>query len=227
MGAPPLKRRSKRDRSVGVHPSKMKFTPINYILRDSWRKRSRTILSIAGLAALSFLFVLFSSMQEGLSEYSPDEDEESSIEEKTDLLLVKEVMDNWIYLISILCWTLMVLVVANTSGITVIERKHELATLRAIGLSGTQVSLLVIGGMAIVVYSGIISGMLLGIAFIPLLDGANLVLWEGGIGFPFAFNINTVLITLGLGTVSGIIGMIPPLIMINRSTPAEVLRDAG
>ena len=111
--------------------------------------------------------------------------------------------------------------------ITVIERKHELATLRALGLSGFQVSFLVIGGMALIVYTGIISGMLLGIAFIPILDGANIVLWEEGIGFPFAFNFRTVLITLGLGTVSGIIGLIPPLVMVNRSAPAEVLRDAG
>ncbi|MGA1821648.1 MAG: ABC transporter permease [Thermoplasmatota archaeon] len=205
----------------------MKFTPIDYILRDSWRKRSRTILSIAGLAVLSFLFVLFASMQEGLSDYDPDEDEEHTLQEKEDLLLIKDVMNKWIYLISILCWTLMVLVVANTSGITVIERKHELATLRAIGLSGIQVSLLVIGGMAVVVYSGIISGMLLGIAFIPILDGANLVLWEAGTAFPFSFNVNTILITLGIGTVSGIIGLIPPLVMVNRSAPAEVLRDAG
>ena len=52
MGVPPIDKKSTVKRSAGVRPSTMKFTPVNYVLRDSWRKRSRTILSIAGLAAL-------------------------------------------------------------------------------------------------------------------------------------------------------------------------------
>ena len=214
-------RASKKRRERGK-----RLNPVNYILRDTWRNKSRTSLSIAGLAALSFLFVLFSSMQSGLEEYSSD-DEGLPTEEENDLVLVKDVLDNWIYLVTVLCWALMVLVVANTSGITVVERKGELATLRALGINSFQVSLLVTGATAIIVFSGIAIGTVIGLASIPILDGASLDLLGGGVGFPFSFDIRTVLITLIIGTVSGVLGMIPPLIMINRSQPAEVLRDVG
>ena len=202
-----------------------RLNPVTYILKETWRNKSRTSLSIAGLAALSFLFVIFSSMQAGLEEYASG-DTGIPTQEDNDLILVKEVMDNWIYLITILCWTLMVLVVTNTSGINEKKRKGELATLRALGLSSFQVSSLIIGGMALIIYGGIAAGTILGIVCIPILDGVSLDLMGGGLAFPFSFDPNTILVTLLIGTVSGVVGMIPPVIIINRSRPAEVLRDA-
>lgn len=202
------------------------FGPVGYMTRDIWRNRSRTILAMAGIASLTLLFVLFTSMDRGLEEFFEDESAGVPSEEEKDLFEVKEVMDNWTYLITIICGILMVLVVANTSIITVVERKYELASLRALGISSFQVSMLVIGSMLVIVAGGLISGLALGLLFIPLLDSANLSILGQGIGLPFEMDLTTVLYVIGLGSLSSLIGLSPPIMMINRQSPLEVLRNA-
>lgn len=203
---------------------RIRFGPVSYILKDVWRNRSRTMMSLSSIAALSLLFVVFMSMDAGFQNFFEDDVGEPTEEEK-ELFQVKEVMENWVYLISGLCMVLMVLVVANTGIITVIERKQELATLRAMGIPMHYVSLIVAGSMAIILYSGLIIGTLLGLACIPLLDRVNVSLFSDGIGFPFAFDQNTLLLITAIGTLAGIIGSALPLSMMTRSSPLEVLRD--
>jgi hypothetical protein len=210
-----------------ANPVPKKLTPAGYILRDTWRNRSRTLMSMAGIAALSLLFVIFSSMESGLDDYFEEDDTGVPPEERQELFQVKEVMDDWVYLITLLCWVLMVLVVANTSIITVVERKFELASLRALGISSFQVSLLISGSMGIIVMGGVMAGLILGAISVPLLNGANLALLGGGIDLPLTLDPLTILYTLLLGLISGVVGLVPPLSMISRSSPLEVLRNAG
>jgi predicted lysophospholipase L1 biosynthesis ABC-type transport system permease subunit len=204
-----------------------KLTPFSYIMKDTWRNRSRTLMSISGICALSLLFVLFSSMDRGLEEYFEDEGAGVPSEERKELFKVKQVMDDWVYLITLLCWVLMVLVVANTSIITVVERKHELASLRALGISSFQVSSLVAASMAIIVLGGCAAGLVLGGLSVLLLDNTNLSILGGDIRLPLYFDPLLILYTVLLGAVSGFVGLVPPLTMISRSSPLEVLRDAG
>jgi len=210
-----------------VNPVPGRLTPTGYILRDTWRNRSRTLMSMAGIAALSLLFVVFSSMETGLEEYFSEDDTGVPTEERQELFQVKEVMDDWVYLITLLCWVLMVLVVANTSIITVVERRFELASLRALGISSFQVSLLISGSMGIIVIGGVLAGLVIGAVSVPLLNGANLAIQGDGIDIPLTLHPLTILYTLLLGLVSGVIGLVPPISMISRSSPLEVLRNAG
>ena len=200
------------------------MNPLLYILKDSWRKRSRTIFSMAGIASLSFLFILFTSMDRGLEEYFEDDIGEPTEEAKA-LHKLYTVLDKWVFLISALCWTLMVLVIANTSIIMVVERRVELATLRALGIKSIQVSLLVAGTMGIILYSGLIAGTALGALSVPLLDSVEFAFWGSGVGFPLSLDTNTLLLTFSIGTLAGLVGLIPPVVIINRLKPAEVLRD--
>jgi ABC-type lipoprotein release transport system permease subunit len=203
-----------------------RLTPLNYILRETWRKRSRTLMSVAGIASLTLLFILFSSMDAGLDEYFENETEGAPSEESKELYEVKQVMDDWVYLITVLCLALMFLVIANTAIITVVERRFELASLRALGISSLQVSYLVIGSMTIIITAGLIAGLLFGSAIVPLLDYANLSL-GGNVDLPLVLDpISFVTIAL-LGLLSGGLGLIAPLMMIIRSSPLEVLRNAG
>ncbi len=202
----------------------VRFGPITYISRDVWRNRSRTIMSLSSIAALSFLFVLFMSMDQGFSDFFEDDIGVPSDEQK-ELYEVKGVMENWVYLISALCMALMVLVVANTGIITVLERKQELATLRAIGISLPKVATLVAGSLSIILYGGILIGTLLGMACIPILDRVNVSLFSDGIGFPFSFDPSTIVLSLLIGTGAGLLGSSLPLFILTQSSPLEVLRD--
>ncbi len=217
----------KRGKKGPANPVPKKLTPAGYILKDTWRNRSRTLMSMAGIAALSLLFVIFSSMETGLDEYFEEDDTGVPPEERQELYQVREVMDDWVYLITLLCWVLMVLVVANTSIITVVERKFELASLRALGISSFQVSLLISGSMGIIVMGGVLTGLILGAISVPLLNEANLALLGGDIDLPLTLDPMTIIYTLLLGLVSGLVGLVPPLSMISRSSPLEVLRNAG
>ncbi|MEA3558967.1 MAG: FtsX-like permease family protein [Candidatus Thermoplasmatota archaeon] len=211
------------------------FGPLGYILRDTWRNRSRTILAMAGIASLSLLFIMFTSMDRGLEDYFDERDEETSQQSGEDVVVpredqelweVKKVMNNWTYLITIICAILMTLVVANTSIITVVERKFELASLRALGISSIQVSSLVIGSISITVIGGLVSGIVLGAVVVPLLDRTNISMVGNGIGLPLTMDLEMIGYVFILGTVSSLIGMIAPLLLINRQSPLEVLRNA-
>ena len=221
--APDLKGVRKR---TGGRSTKVRMGPLQYVLKDAWRKRSRSILSMGGVAALSFLFVIFSSMDEGLDRYFEGRNDigEPTAEEKT-LNSLRDVMQDWTYLISVMCLILMILVVANTAAITVVERKVELATLRAVGLKGHQVYMMVLGSMFILVYGGVAAGTILGAASVPLLDQVEFAFWGDGIGFPMALDPIIILYVIGIGTISGILGMAPPLLLIRLSSPSEVLRN--
>ena len=204
--------------------SKIRFGPGSYILKDVWRNRSRTFMSISSIAALSFLFVLFSSMDNGFDDMFEDDIGVPSKEMK-ELKPAKDVMENWVLLILGMCLVLMVLVIANTGLITVVERRTELASLRALGISAPRVSMLVGGSMGIILYSGLIAGTLLGLAAVPLLDQVNINIFSEGIGFPFKFEMGIFIRLLVLGTVSGGLGSILPLILMFKNSPLEVLRD--
>ncbi len=203
---------------------KVRFGPVSYVFKEVWRNRSRTLMSISSIAALSFLFVLFMSMESGFEDFFEDDTGVPS-EDQKDLFEVKGVMEQWIYLITGLCMVLMVLVVANTGVITVIERKQELASLRAMGIPSLKVGLLVGGSLALILYGGIFSGTILGLVSIPLLDRVNITLAADGIGFPFAFEWRTIFYIITIGTVSGAVGSSMPLFLMLRSSPLEVLRD--
>ena len=204
-----------------------KLTPTGYILRETWRNRSRTLMSIAGIASLALLFILFSSMDKGLDDYFEEETEGVPTDESKELYQVKQVMDDCVYLISVLCWALMVLVIANTATITVVERRFELASLRALGISSVQVSFLVVGSMMMIVALGITAGLITSLAAIPLVDKANLSLMGGTLDLPLVYDPLSLMGTVLLGVGAGALGLIPPLLMIIRSSPMEVLRDAG
>jgi predicted lysophospholipase L1 biosynthesis ABC-type transport system permease subunit len=203
---------------------KIRFGPVSYVIRDVWRNRSRTMMSIYSIAALAFLFVIFMSMDRGFQEFFED-DTGVPTEEQKDLYEVKGVMENWVYLITTLCLVLMVLVVANTGIITVVERRKELASLRAMGIPSGKVGSLVAMSLAMILYGGILMGLLLGLAAIPLLDRVNFTIGAEGIGFPFAFDWRTVVYIFLIGTVAGTIGFLMPLSLMMRSSPLEVLRD--
>ncbi|MFO8050631.1 MAG: ABC transporter permease [Thermoplasmatota archaeon] len=201
------------------------FGPIGYILRDTWRNRSRTIFAAAGIASLTLLFMLFNSMDMGLEEYFEEETAGVPTEEEKELYNVKEVMNNWTYLITVICGILMVLVVANTSIITVVERKYELASLRALGISSFQVSIIVIGSMTIIVLAGLLSGLAFGALMVLLLDSAKVSILGGGIGLPLSLDPMLVAYVMALGAISSLVGMAVPLLMLNRRSPLEVLKD--
>ncbi len=145
--------------------------------------------------------------------------------EMLELQPAKLVMENWVLLISGMCIVLMVLVIANTGLITVVERRSELASLRAIGISAPKVSMLVGGSLGIILYTGLILGTILGIAAVPLLDQVNINIFAEGIGFPFKFEPMIFLQLLIFGTISGSIGSAFPLFKMFNSSPLEVLRD--
>ena len=181
-------------------------------------------MSLSSIAALSILFVIFMSMDQGFSDFFEDDIGVPS-EEQKELYEVKGVMENWVYLISALCMALMVLVVANTGIITVLERKQELATLRAIGISLPKVAMLVAGSLSIILYGGVLIGTVLGMACIPILDRVNVSLFSNGIGFPFSFDPSTIVLSLLIGTGAGLLGSSLPLFILTQSSPMEVLRD--
>ena len=183
-------------------------------------------MSVAGIASLTLLFLLFSSMDAGLEEYFQNETDGVPTEESKELFEVKQVMDDWVYLITVLCWVLMLLVIANTAIITVVERRFELASLRALGISSVQVSTLVIGSMMIIVVGGILIGLVLGSLIVPLLDHINLSI-GGNVDLPFALDPVSFANVVLLGLLSGSLGLLAPLMMIIRSSPLEVLRNAG
>lgn len=220
--APPRKKRGARRVESGHRKG---FGPIGYILRDTWRNRSRTIFAAAGIASLTLLFVLFNSMDMGLERYFEDETAGVPTEEEKELYNVKEVMDNWTYLITVICGILMVLVVANTSIITVVERKFELASLRALGISSLQVSFIVMGSMLLIVLAGLFSGLALGVLMVPLLDSANVSFLGEGIGLPLSLDPMLVIYVIALGGISSMVGMTAPLLILNKRSPLEVLRD--
>ena len=217
--------RAKERKPLNEAPRRL--TPFGYMLRETWRNRSTTIMSMAGIASLVLLFVLFSSMDRGLDEYFEEESEGDPSEESKELFKVKQVMDDWVYLISVLCWALMILVIANTAMITVVERRFELASLRALGISSIQVSFLVAGSIMMIVGMGVLAGLLAAVAVVPLVDNANLTLLGGELDLPLVYDPLSILNTILLGLGAGALGLIPPLIRIIRSSPMEVLRDAG
>jgi ABC-type lipoprotein release transport system permease subunit len=209
-----------------TQPVPKRLTPWGYVIRETWRKRSRTIMSMAGIASLTLLFILFSSMDAGLDRYFENESEGVPSEESKELFQVKQVMDDWVYLITILCWVLILLVIANTATITVVERRSELATLRALGISSVQVSILVVGSMMIIVIGGLFAGMVLGIIAVPILDQANLSIGTD-VDLPLVLDPLSLVYIVLLGLLSGALGLLAPLLMIIRSSPLEVLRNAG
>lgn len=212
-------KKKKRSRTARV-----RFGPGRYILKDVWRNRSRTFMSVSSIAALSFLFVIFASMDNGFDEMFEDDVGVPS-REMVELQPAKLVMENWVLLITGMCVVLMVLIIANTGLITVVERRTELASLRAIGISAPKVSMLVGGSLGIILYSGLVLGTLLGLAAVPVLDRTNLNIFSEGIGFPFKFDMMIFIQLVLLGTISGIVGSLFPLFMMFRNSPLEVLRD--
>jgi len=215
------------NRGGSLNKTPKKLTPTGYIFRETWRNRSRTLMSMAGIASLALLFILFSSMDRGLEEYFDKESDGVPSDQSKELYQVKQVLDDWVYLISVLCWALMVLVIVNTAMITVVERRFELASLRALGISSIQVSYLVVGSIMMIVAMGIAIGMIFGIILIPILDMANLSLLSGDLDLPLSYDPISLLNTVLLGLGAGALGIVPPLLKIIRSSPMEVLRHAG
>ena len=176
------------------------------------------------MAALAFLIVIFASVGAGLDDYFKDRTGEPSEREK-DLFEVKRVMDRWIYLIGILCTILFALIVTNTATITVIERRMELATLRALGLSLPQVSFLVAGSMALQMILGTALGAAGGIIVAPFMDDAALALGGEGIGIPLSLDTSVFATLIAIVMAAGAVGIIPPLYIMGKRSPQEVLRD--
>jgi ABC-type lipoprotein release transport system permease subunit len=193
-------------------------------LKDLWRNRSRALFSMSGMACLALLLVLFSSMRAGLDGYFDGSGVPT--EREKDLYEVKKVLDKWVYLVGVLCLLLFALIVANTATINVLERKFELATLRAIGLSSPQVLFLLIGSIALQLVIGTSIGAAVGLAMTPVLDDTAISLGGGGLGIPFAIDPSVFLSLLGIVAVAGAVGSVPPLVLARLGRPQEVLRNA-
>lgn len=200
------------------------LTPGRYIVKDLWRNRSRSIFSMSGMAALAFLIVIFSSIDAGLEDYFRGRVGEPTEEEK-ELFEVKRVMDHWTYLVAILCTILFALIVTNTASLHIMERRFEIATLRAIGLSHFEVSALMASSMLLLMAVGTASGAALGAMSAPFLDEASLSIGGGGLGIPLLLDASVIALLGVIVVVAGLLGMLPPLIMMNRKSPHEVLRD--
>ena len=209
----------------GRRPALRRFGPVRYVLKDALRNMSRTMASLMSIASLTFLFIVFSSLQAGLDEHFKEDIGAPSMEDD-QLYEIREVLESWTFLITSMCYIMTALVVANTTAMNVSERRVELASLRAVGLGNPQVFLLVCGSTASVLYPGMLIGLITGVSVVPLLDGAGLSVLSGGMPLPFSLSWAAVLRALALGTVSGAIGLAPPLLMISWSRPAEVLRNA-
>jgi len=214
-------------RSIRSGPSggKRVLSPARYMIKDLWRNRSRVVLSTSGMVALVFTMVLFSSLQNGLEDYLSGKEGVPDREE-IELEQVGAAMDRWILVIVPLCAILLALVVANTSMINVMERRFELATLRALGLSTSQVFALVTGAMGAQLMIGVAFGSVLGMVATLMLDGVPLSIAGGGLGLPMSFDRDMFVILLLITAVSAVVGMMFPLFMITRARPQEVLRNA-
>jgi putative ABC transport system permease protein len=214
----PLKRGIRRGRVI---------SPGRYIGKDLWRNRSRSLFSISGMACLALLLVLFTSMRAGLSDYFDESGVGEPSQREKDLYMVKEVLDKWVYLIGVLSLILFALIVANTATINVLERKFELATLRAIGMSSLQVYSLLIGSILVQLVIGTAIGSSIGAALAYFLDDTAISFGGEGVGIPFRIDLTVFYMLFGVVALAGIIGSIPPLILANIGRPQEVLRNAG
>lgn len=215
------------DRRNGIRRGRV-ISPGSYIAKDLWRNRSRALFSISGMACLALLLVLFSSMRAGLDGYFEDirDEQGEPTKEQIDLNNVKHVLDRWVYLIGVLCLMLFALIVANTATINVLERKFELATMRAIGLSSIQVHSLLIGSIALQLFLGTVIGASIGFALTPFLDGTTISFRGEGLGIPFAIDRSVFLSLFGIVVLAGAVGSIPPLVLARLGRPQEVLRNA-
>ena len=120
-----------------------------------------------------------------------------------------------------------IFVIANTLSITVAQRTRELATLRSLGATRTQVRLsvllegLVIGAIASVI--GLFSGL-------GLAKGLNAIFVKLGINLPQAgtvFATRTVIISLVVGIVVTMLASVLPAIRATRVPPIAAVREGA
>jgi putative ABC transport system permease protein len=127
--------------------------------------------------------------------------------------------------VSLLILGIVVLVLGNTLAMTVRERRKEYATLRAIGFSRKQVSVLILGEAALL---GLVGGVVgLALAF-PLVGQAASRYLEQSLQLqPLDISLESALLTLSLGWILGVLASVFPAFRLTRENVVESLRRVG
>jgi putative ABC transport system permease protein len=118
-------------------------------------------------------------------------------------------------------------VIFNTLSITIAQRSRELATLRTLGASRSQVMASVIGEAAIIGLLGSLSGLFLGLG---LAKGLNALFVHFGIDLPQAgtvFARRTIIVALGVGVGVTIVAALWPAFRATRVPPITAVREGA
>ncbi len=117
-------------------------------------------------------------------------------------------------------------IIANTFSMSISQRTRELALLRAIGASRTQIARMVLGEAAVMSVVGSVLGLLGGICLAQLMKG---VLRATGVDLPPAplvVRAATVAWSLGIGVVVTIGAAVMPALRAARISPVAALRES-
>ena len=117
-------------------------------------------------------------------------------------------------------------IIANTFSMSISQRTRELALLRAVGASRTQITRMVLGEAAVMSAVGSVSGLLGGIGLAQLMKG---VLRATGVDLPpspLVVRATTVAWSLGIGVVVTIGAAVLPAVRAARISPIAALRDS-
>ena len=117
-------------------------------------------------------------------------------------------------------------IIANTFSMSISQRTRELALLRAVGSSRTQIARMVLGEAAVMSIVGSVIGLLGGIGLAQLMKG---VLRATGVDLPPAPLVvrgATVAWSLGIGIVVTVGAAVTPALRAARISPVAAMRDS-
>ena len=117
-------------------------------------------------------------------------------------------------------------IIANTFSMSISQRTRELALLRAVGGSRSQIARMVLGEAAVMSVVGSVAGLFGGIGLAQLMKG---VLRATGVDLPPAplvVRAATVAWSLGIGSVVTIGAAITPALRAARISPVAAMRDS-
>lgn len=207
--------------------NRKRFNVISYVTRSLLERKLRTMLTVGGISVCVALFILFNAFGEGLDEYISGRASSTQIEEYKEMA---ELLDGWLYILTSILVIILAVTVANTMLISVSERRRELGTLKALGLTRGQIrEIILIEAMAVTGLAFII-GTCLGISLALVCD---YMFWQaagtsgGGIGFFFApaqITIGTILFAAFISIVIGTFAALYPAVRAGSQEPAEALR---
>ena len=230
--------RTKKNATKSSYSSGERFSVYYYIWRNFQRRRLRYGLTVFGVAVCVVFFVVVASLTEGVrlelsGELEPairpdenttaeDEEVEKAEDFNRDFELIVLV---WLYITSLIIFLTAIFLVGNTMMMSMLERRKEVAILKAVGISSSNIKRMFLIESGWIVISGWAVGSFFGLHLASNIF--NAMFTSGGSTLFFAPSRTPpviILVALIIVVIVGISAALWPIKRVSKMSVMDAMR---